>query len=197
MWSRSQEVLVALKPEASYRQLMNQPADRPGPRLLERLGVVLLVIATVVPAMAVQRVTVGLAATAALSWSFVLAIQLAVGALVIASAPARRISLTGALDLWFAAHLPYTLWMFGAAIVMATWRHAAAEVLIASAILPAAWTTILISAFCRVVLDTTPRGARWRAAAHQVLIWAIALGYVVWAAGGWFQIAAAVGRLLS
>ena len=96
--------------------------------------------------------------------------------------------MSGALNLWFAAHLPYTLWMLAVSVLMAISRHASAELLIASAIVPAAWTFVLVSAFCRVVLQTGRAGARWRAIAHQLLIWTIALSYVAWAAGGWFQV---------
>jgi hypothetical protein len=188
MWSTSTEVAVAFTPEAAYRRLLSGAADRAGRHLLQRLGAILLVIGIAVPLMAVQRITIGLVATAALSWSFVLAIQMAVGVLVIASGPARRLGMPAALNLWFAAHLPYTLWMLAISGLMAASRHASAELLIASAIVPAAWTFVLVSAFCRVVLQVSRAGAHARAGVHQLLIWAIALSYVAWAAGGWFQV---------
>jgi hypothetical protein len=70
---------------------------------------VLLVIAVMVPITAVQRVTIGLVATAALSWLFVPVIQALVAIAVIASAPHRRVGVFTALDLWFAAHVPHSL----------------------------------------------------------------------------------------
>jgi hypothetical protein len=59
---------------------------------------------------------------------------------------------------------------------------------VVSAIVPAAWTALIVAAFCRTVLGATPSGARWRAAAHQVGIWACALSFVAWSAGGWFRL---------
>ena len=197
MWSASTEVVVAFGPEVAYRRLLGEATARAGRQLLQRLGVMLLVIGIAVPVMAVQRVTILLVVTAALSWSFVLAIQVTVAALVIASVPARPIGMLEALNLWFAAHLPYTVWMLAVSVLMATSRHASAELLIASAIVPAAWTFVTVSAFCRVVLQTGRAGAWWRATAHQLLVWTIALGYVAWAAGGWFQVLAPIARTLS
>ena len=141
--------------------------------------------------------TMLLVVTAALSWSFVLAIQVAVATLVIASVPTRPIGRLESLNLWFAAHLPYTVWMLAVSVLMATSRHASAELLIASAIIPATWTFVIVSAFCRVVLQTGRAGAWWRATAHQLLVWTIALSYVAWAAGGWFQVLGSVARMWS
>ena len=197
MWSASTEVVVAFGPEVAYRRLLGEATARAGRQLLQRLGVMLLVIGIAIPLMAVQRATILLVVTAALSWSFVLAIQVAVATLVIASVPTRPIGRLESLNLWFAAHLPYTVWMLAVSVLMATSRHASAELLIASAIIPATWTFVIVSAFCRVVLQTGRTGAWWRATAHQLLVWTIALVYVAWAAGGWFQVLAPIARALS
>jgi hypothetical protein len=197
MWSASTEVIVAFGPEVAYRRLLGGAIAPAGRQLLQRLGVILLVIGIAIPVMAVQRATILLVVTAALSWSFVLAIQVTVAAFVIASVPARPIGTLAALNLWFVAHLPYTVWMLAASVMMATSRYASAELLIGSAIIPAAWTFVIISAFCRVVLQTGRAGAWWHAIAHQLVIWTIALSYVAWAAGGWFQVLGPIDRMFS
>ena len=184
----STEVHVAFAPEPTFRELLATTATIRGWRLLRRPAMALLVIAVLAPIMAVQRVTIGLVATAALSWCFVIAIQMFVAACVIASARSTRVRLMQALDLWFAGHLPYSLWL----LIAFTWMGATANgplrLLIMSAILPAVWTAFIVAAFCRIVLGTSQSGARWRAAAHFVGIWVIALSYIAWAAGGWFQL---------
>jgi len=48
-----------------------------------------------------------------------------------------------------------------------------------------------------VVLQTGRAGAWWRAIAHQLVIWTIALSYVAWAAGGWFQVLGPIDRMFS
>jgi hypothetical protein len=184
----SREVRLAFAPEETYRQLLFLDAPISGWRALRRPAVTLLVIGVAVPIMAVQRVTIGLFVNAVLFWSFVVAIQFAVGVALIASAPARQTPDGQALDLWFSAHLPYSLWLLLAAAWFASVPGTDLEMLVFSAILPAAWTAVLVSGFCRVVLNASAAGARWRAAAHQVVTWSIGLSYVAWSAGGWFQV---------
>jgi hypothetical protein len=183
MWAS--EVKVAIAPEATYTTLV---AENAGAMTcwstLRRPTMVLLVIATLVPIMAVQRVTIGLMLTAALSWGFVVVIQVLVGAVIVASAPAKRVGFRRALDLWFAGHLPYSLWMLVIFAAIANRQSSATGVVLASAAIPAAWTAVIAAAFCRVVLGAQPSDARRRVALHAVGILAIASMYVVWAAGG-------------
>jgi hypothetical protein len=163
--------------------------------MLRRPLIVALVIGAAVPIMAVQRVTIGLLASATLSFLFVIAIQLAVGALLIASAASRRVGMSRALDLWFAAHVPYSLWLLVAAAAIAAMPSAGLDGLIAVAIIPAAWTAVIVAAFCRNVLGTTKAGARWRATAHFLAMWLIALQLVALSAGGWFQVYGPIVRM--
>jgi hypothetical protein len=112
----SNEFVLALAPRVAYERLLASDPVR-GWAVVGRPAMVLLVIAVMVPIAAVQRVTVGLVATAALSWSFAVGVQALVAAAVIASAPRRRVRLATALDLWFAGHLPYSLWL----LIALTW----------------------------------------------------------------------------
>jgi hypothetical protein len=186
--SISSELQVALSPSATFDRLLIDEAHVRGWRLLRRPAMVLVAIAVLVPIAAVQRVTLALVVTAALSWSFVIAIQMIVGASVIGSAPARVVRGLRALDLWFAGHIPYSLWMLVSFGIMALSSTDPLRLVIAAAIVPAIWTAFIVTAFCRTVLRTSVSGARWRAAAHFVATWAITLSYIAWAAGGWFQL---------
>ena len=174
--------------------------------MLRRPLIVALVIGTAVPIMAVQRVTLGLLVSSVLSFSFVVAIQMAVGAAIIATGRDRpsgrpfdarslRPSLPQALDLWFAGHVPYSLWLLTVAAAFASMRAASLDLLIALAVLPAIWTAVIVAAFCRRVLGTSPAGARWRAAAHFLAIWAIGFELVALTAGGWFQVYGPIVRV--
>jgi hypothetical protein len=193
----STDAHVALGPDTTYRALM--AADEPVSvwRMLHRPLIVLVVIATAVPIMAVQRVTLGLLASSIASFGFVVLIQMAVGAAIIVSARSRRASLPRALDLWFAGHVPYSLWLLTAAAVFGVAPLASLDLLIALAVLPAAWTAVIVAAFCRHVLGSSRRGARWRAAIHVIVIWAIAFQLVALSAGGWFQITQAATALFT
>ena len=181
----SSEFRVAMAPDATYARLAK---ERIGPisgwRMVRRPAMVLLVISTLVPIMAVQRVTLGLVATTAITGSFVVAIQLLIGAVFVAVAPGRRMGFRRALDLWFAGHLPYSLWMLVLFAAIASYGATSLGFIVVSAVLPAAWTAAIVSAFCRNVLGAQHTEARWRAAGHAVGAWVIGLTYVVWAAGG-------------
>jgi hypothetical protein len=190
------DVSIALSPDQTFERLVANTGTGHGRSLAARLSVILLTIAIVVPVMAVQRVTTGLVATAAVSWSFVVAIQIAVAVSVIASSRARRIDLLPALDLWFAGHLPYSLWMLAVAALAASSRLVDPVFLFATALVPSAWTTWIVASFCRRALGNSPSTAQRRAAAHQAIVWAIALGYGALTSGGWFQVTGSVGRLL-
>ena len=193
----SSEVQIALAPDTAYRELIDADQRVDVFRMLRRPLVVLIVIATAVPIMAVQRITLALFAFSAASFGFVLLIQMAVGAGIIASAPARRASMARALDLWFAGHAPYSLWLLTMAGAFAVRSWGSLDMLIVLAVIPAAWTAVIVAAFCRQVLGSSTAGARWRAAAHFVVIWAITFEIVAVSAGGWFQITGSVERLFA
>ena len=186
MWST--ELAIALSPDQTFERLITNTPPSAIRSLLTRLFLVLLTIAVVVPVMAVQRVTASLAATAALSWSFVLVIQTIVAVGVIVSSRARRVGVLHALDLWFAGHIPYSLWMLGMAMLTANSRVVDPAFLFVTALVPAGWTAWIVAAFCRRVLHVDSAGARRRAAAHQVVVWAVALQYAAFTTGGWFQV---------
>jgi len=193
----STEAHVAFSPDKAYHTL-SADNERIGLwRMLRRPAIAALVIGTAVPIMAVQRITVALLAWSIASFVFVVAIQMAVGTAVIASAPSRRAGLLRALDLWFAGHAPYSLWLLAVAGAFAAMPWASLDLLIALAVIPAAWTAVIVVAFCRRVLGTSRAGARWRAAVHFVVVWAIALELVALSAGGWFQITRAVTRFFT
>jgi hypothetical protein len=162
--------------------------------MLRRPLLVALVVGTAVPIMAVQRVTLGLLAASTLSFCFTVVIQLVVGAAVIASATSRRTTVPQAIDLWFAGHLPYSVWLLTVAAAFAAMPAASLDLLIVLAAVPAAWTGVIVAAFCRQVLGTSRRGARLRATAHFLVTWAIGFELVALTAGGWFQIWAPIAR---
>jgi hypothetical protein len=192
----SLDVGVAVAPDAAYRALAAGDERVGAWRMLRRPLIVALVIGTAVPIMAVQRMTIGLLASATLSFLFVIAIQIAVGAALVASASSRRVHMWRALDLWFAGHVPYSLWLLLAAAAIAAMPAAGLDGLIAVAVLPSAWTAVIVAAFCRQVLGTSKAGARWRASGHFLVMWSIALQLVALSAGGWFQVWAPIARVL-
>ena len=202
----SDELRIAVSPARAYEQLAgaldhaaragglhgSASAVTRGP--LARMATVLLLYGIVGATIATGRITFDLLAIVAASFSFALAIQLLVALLLIASAPApaRRVSRTRALDLWFAGHLPYSLWL----MVMGAWilaiRSLPPLASVPLIVVPAIWTWVIGRAFCRVVLGTTAAGARWRLAGHQALVWSFMALYLL-SAACW--IAGIIGRV--
>jgi hypothetical protein len=191
----SLDVHVARAPNRTYHTFISDEERLGVWRMLRRPLIVALVIGTAVPIMAVQRVTVGLLVSSALSFSFVVAIQMAVGAAIIATRSSRHASMLRALDLWFAGHVPYSLWLLTVAATFASMPAASMDLLFALAVIPAVWTAVIVAAFCRQVLGASPAGARWRAALHCVAIWAIGFELVALSAGGWFQVYGPIQRM--
>ena len=101
----SSDTRVALRPEVTYLELIGEPAP-PSWQAVGRPMLVLLVVVVGLSVAAVHQITLKLLVTTAVAWSAIVAIQLAIGAALIASAPSRRVGFVRAVDLWFAGHLP-------------------------------------------------------------------------------------------
>ena len=108
-----------------------------------------------------------------LCWSVLVVAQTAI-ALAVIAAPARRtVGLSRALDLFFASHAPWSLWM----LALVAWAPTAGErtllPIVVAALVPAFLTPRMIAAFFREVLELDPRSAARRTAVHQAVTWSL------------------------
>jgi len=197
----SEEWRIAVAPGKAYRALVSDSTastlrKRHGRRLLARVALIWLLMATIASVIVTGRITVPLLLSAALSWSFVLVLQLVIGTVVIQSAPARPVGFARALDLWCASHLPYSLWL----LLMAAWLCLAATFppfnLVLTVVIPAAWTVAISWAYCREVLGASAHGVRWRVALQQLLAWLCVAAYLMFASGGFSSLAVYLSRQL-
>jgi hypothetical protein len=133
------------------------------------LGIVTAVAAT-------HRVSGSLILSQTVCWSFVPALQLATGGVLVWSVRGRRISVARAIELLFAAHGPWSFWLVGLAGALTITANQFLP--LATAIVPAAWTSIILNVFCREVLGLTAPQARLRTLGHQALTWLLVLGYL-------------------
>lgn len=192
----SVDARVAFAPEATYRQLVAQEAPSSGWRALGRPALVLLLIAVILPIMAVREITASLVLTSAAAWSVVVAIQIAIAVVVIASAPARKVGFGRALELWFAGHVPYSAWILLLPFVTSIPGVQALDAMAVTVLVPIIWTTFIVTAFCRAVLGATPAGARKRAALQQTMALTTIVVLALWAAGGVDAVVSYTMRLL-
>ena len=106
-------------------------------------------------------------------WSVVVGLQVAIAVPLIA-APARRTGgLARAIDLFFAGHAPWSLWM----LAFVAWApfpgvRGLTPILVA-AVIVIALTARTLAAFFREVLELDPRAALVWTMAHQAITWTL------------------------
>ena len=89
------------------------------------------------------------------------------GAALIASAKTRRVTFPRAIELLFAAHAPWSLWLVAATIFQTI--NPDPYIVIGSGVVPMAITAVMLAAFGREVLGLSGREARIRVFAHQAV----------------------------
>jgi hypothetical protein len=183
-------------PMAAYAALAAEGRRVSRAAALCRPALVALVTGCAAAISSTGHVTLGLVATTTLAWSFVVVLQIAIALAVVAGPARRSIGIATALDRFFAAHGPWSLWMLSFAL----WTVATpavgqpirwAEV---SALVPAAWTARLVYAFHVRGLGLEPRAALRRTIAHQALTWIAVLVFAGVAVQVWPRLLQAAGR---
>jgi hypothetical protein len=183
----SVELDVMLAPARAYAQAMEAPADLSPAAALRRPALVALIIGVVAAMTAADHVDLRLVASTTLYWSFVPAIQLLAAFALVRASPRLTISTADAIDVFFAGHGPWSLYL----LAVAGWTVAAPLAahsmtpVFAAALIPAVWTPFIVSAFCREVLGDSRRAARRKTTMHQALMWIVILTYYGLAAQVW------------
>ena len=190
----SDELHVMAAPRRAYAEALGQPA-RGSWLAVRRPALVALVLGTATGFSATGHATIGLLVSGFVCWSFVPLLQMATAAAIMRSAASRSIPLGRRLDLWFMGHAPWSLWIVTAACILAAapggWRVELP--IVVSAVIPIVWTSIIATAFCRVVFGDRPAAARARTAVHQALTWTIAFVYFAFAVALWPRVVASLG----
>jgi len=188
------DLRLALSPTKTYCELIAEPERGTWLRALERIAFVAILIGTAVTLASARRLPPGLVLMGILCWSFVPITQWLIGLVVIGRAPGRPLSVPRCLELLFAGHLPWSLWML-VFIGFDTFTPVPIPLVIQvlSLLVPAVWTTIILSAFCRIVLGCTPARAHLLIVAHQAMTWTAFFGYVVLVSGLWPRVLAFIG----
>jgi hypothetical protein len=174
-------------PLRGYRALCQRPPE-PGRRtLLRRPALVAVVIGGVVTLTTTGTLAPGLFLWSTLTWAVAPALQALLAAALMAPGPVRRhrrLPFTSAMDLFFAGHGPWSLWLLalGLAVMLklplGLVGLTARGPLLLAALVPLLWTAVLVFAFCRTVLGLGVRGAVAWTAAYQIALWALVFLYV-------------------
>ena len=179
----SPEIRIARAPETAYAQLVAERAGLPWWQALGRPFAVLIAIAVIIPITALHLITATLVLTVAASWSVAVVFQCAGALLLIAAAPARRVSVARAFDLWFAGHLPYNAWLLLLPFVTSLTAHSL-DIILLTLLVPVVWSPFVVAAFCRTVLGAGRSQARRLTAVHQTIVVSTMVALVLWDAGG-------------
>ena len=183
---------IALAPAATFERLTNTRASGRADALVARLLLAVAIIGTSVAADAARRVSFALVGGIGLSWSFALLVQLLAAAAIIVPARARTVTALRAFELWFQAHVPWSLWFLLPALYFSVaGRRLTDTPLAVGALVPLAWTIVLLHAFAARVLRS--RRAAVIVLLHQGIVWGLTLCYLVYAIGGWDRLLEEVG----
>jgi hypothetical protein len=171
----SPELRLMFAPRDTYASLARLPRRVTLLTAVRRPLLVAMVLGTVAAISATGHVTPRLLLSTTLCWCFVIALQAAIALVLIAGPAHRTVGLARAIDLFFAGHAPWSLWMLGVA-AWAPWSfgHTLMPVGVA-ALVPIALTLRIVSAFFREVLEMDPREAVARTVAQQAMTWGLFL----------------------
>lgn len=171
----SPELGLLLSPRETYARLARAPRQGTILTALRRPLLIAIVLGVSTAMSATGRVTPSLVLSTTLCWSFVVVLQ-AVIALALIAAPARRtVGLARALDLFFAGHAPWSLWMLAAAAWAPSPIGLPLTPVVVAAGVPILLTPRIVKVFFQEVLEMDPRDAFARAALQQAISWGVAL----------------------
>ena len=176
----SPELRLVLAPRETYAALARSRRARPSlGTALRRPLVAALVLGVAVAIAATHSVSPALVASTTISWSYVIALQLAIALPLVAGRARRTVGVARAVDLFFAGHLPWSTFALLAAVWGFTPSGAPMWPLAAAAIVCWLLTVRIIEAFFAEVLALDARAARRRTILQQAITW------TVFVAGNW------------
>lgn len=177
-----------LHPTAAYRRIAQDYPAVGVAGALRRPAFVALVIGCAISIAGTGHTTAPLVVSTTLTWSWTVVWQL-LAAAAIARATSTPLTLAQRLDLLFAGHAPWSLWL----LAMAAWSRLFPQftdlyAILWTVIVPGTWTAVIVHGFCSGALGLPRRDAIRRTLAHQALIWGLAFFYVAWAVALWARV---------
>lgn len=169
----SAELRLIIAPRDTYARLARGRSPVGPLTALRRPALVALVLGASVAIAATRHVTPGLLLSTTLCWSFVVLLQIAIAWSLIGGHSRRTVGLSRAIDLFFASHVPWSLWILAAAAWGPSPMGRSTTPLLVAAAVPAVLTPRMIAAFFREVLEMDPQKARARTAVHQAVTWGL------------------------
>jgi hypothetical protein len=167
----SPEMRLMASPAATYAALARIPDHRSAVTALRRPLLVALVLGASTAISATGHVTPSLLLSTTICWSLVVVLQVVIALLLIAGPARRGVGVRRALDLFFASHAPWSLWLLAAAAWAPSPVGRPLWPLLVAALVPLALTPLMIAAFFREVFGMDHRRAVVRTLVHQAITW--------------------------
>jgi hypothetical protein len=167
----SAEIRLMLSPRETYAALARAPGRVTPLTTLRRPLLVTIVLGASAAIGATGRITPALLLSTTLCWSVVVLLQMAIALALIAGPARKTVGIARALDLFFAGHAPWSLWM------LATVAWAPSPVgrpmtpVLVALFVPLVLTPRIVSAFFREVLGMDRGRAAVRTVAQQAMTW--------------------------
>ena len=169
----SAELRLILAPNATYAALAARATPIGAIRALRRPFLVSVVLGVAMALSSTRHATPALVLSTTLLWSVVVIAQLAIALAVIETPETETVGRARALDLFFASHAPWSLWLLAAAAWAPSPLGRHGLPLWLAAVAPIALTPRIIAAFFQEVLKMDRRRATIRTLVQQALTWGL------------------------
>ena len=177
----SADLRLMAAPRETYAALTQHQGRVEPAAALQRPLLVALVIGVSIALAATRRISLALVASTTLSWSYIVVLQLLIAVPLLARRARRTVGLPRAIDLYFAGHAPWSLFVLFAA----AWGPAAGGrrlwPLEVAAVIALVLTLRILSAFFEVVLAMDGRSARRMTILQQAITWSLFIALNWWA----------------
>jgi hypothetical protein len=180
------EIRAMWAPFAAYRDVLRRPLRVGWRALVTRPAWVALVIGAFVTLSNTGELLPTLWLGSLITWTWAPLLQMAIATPLIVVGRAiggrRDLPLSSALDLFFLGHAPWSLWLMGTGALLATRLPDAALAgvlpILTAAIVPVAWTMVILFAFFRTVLALSLWAAALLTLLYQAALWGCVYLYI-------------------
>jgi hypothetical protein len=165
------ELDLIVAPRDTYAALARVPGRASMLTALRRPLLVAVVLGVSVAIAATRRVSPALVISTTLAWSYVVVLQLAIALPLVSRGARHTVGLARAVDLFFAAHAPWSMFALAAAAWGPSQGGRPLWPLALAAVAPITLTPRIVVAFFTEVLAMDRRGALRMTVAHQTITW--------------------------
>ena len=190
----SPEMRLVLAPRETYAALVRTSSAISPLMALRRPLLVAAAVGVSVAIAATGRASPALVLSTTVTWSYLVVLQLAIALPFVAPAARRSMGLARALDLFFASHAPWSLFVLAVAAWSSTGFAGSVWPPLLAAIVPIALTARIVYAFFIEVMGTDRHAAARLTFLHQAITGAIFIAINFVASAIWPRVLALLGR---